>query len=120
FVLLLCWMLFYLNPRQTTVRFVASALLLTLTVLANFFNAITAIVFIGSVLLWDIVTLIRSSDPAERRGLRNNFLLHFLSPWLAVALSAFWLVPMLSSYEYLVTRPLIRPLSELVTRPLWL
>ena len=120
FVLLLCWMLFYLHPRQTTARFAASAVLLTLTVLTNFFNAITAIVFIGSVLLWDIVTLIRSSDPSERRGLRNNLLLHFLSPWLAVALSAFWLVPMLSSYEYLVTRPLIRPLSELVTRPLWL
>jgi hypothetical protein len=120
FVLLLCWMLFYLSPRQTTMRFAASAVLLTLTVLTNFFNAITAIVFIGSVLLWDIVTWIRSSDPAERRGLRNNFLLHFLSPWLTVALSAFWLVPMLSSYEYLVTRPLIRPLSSLVTRPLWL
>jgi len=120
FVLLLCWMLFYLNPQQTTARFAASAVLLTLTVLTNFFNAITAIVFIGSVLLWDIVTLIRSSDPVERSGLRNNLLLHFLSPWLAVALSAFWLVPMLSSYEYLVTRPLIRPLSSLVTRPLWL
>jgi hypothetical protein len=120
FVLLLCWMLFYLNPKQNVVRFVVSAVLLALTVLANFFNAITAIVFIAAVLLCDLVTWARASDPANRRELRKNFLLHFLSPWLALALSAFWLVPMLSSYEYLVTRPLIRPLSELITRPLWL
>ncbi len=120
FVLLLCWMLFYLNPRQNGWRFAVSALLLALTVLTNFFNAITAIVFIAAVLLCDIVTWARSSDLEERRKLRKNFLLHLLSPWLALALSAFWLVPMLSSYEYLVTRPLIRPLSELVTPPLWL
>jgi len=120
FVLLLCWMLFYLSPRQNVVRFVVSAVLLALTVLANFFNAITAIVFIAAVLLCDIVSWARVSDPVKRRELRKNFLLHFFSPWLALALSAFWLVPMLSSYEYLVTRPLIRPLSELITRPLWL
>jgi hypothetical protein len=120
FVLLLCWMLFYLSPRQNGARFVGSAVLLALTVLTNFFNAITAIVFIGSVLLCDVVAWIRSSDLVERRQLRHNFLLHFLSPWLALALSAFWLAPMLSSSEYLVTRPLIRPLSSLVTPPLWL
>ena len=120
FVLLLCWMLFYLSPQQNGRRFAVSAVLLALTVLANFFNAITAIVFIASVLLFDIVTWTRSSDLEERRKLRKNFLLHLLSPWLAVALSAFWLVPMLSSYEYLVTRPLIRPLSEMITPPLWL
>jgi len=119
FVLLLCWMLFYLSPRPNVVRFVISAVLLTLTVLANFFNAITAIVFIAAVLLCDIITWARASDPAKRPELRKDFLLHFLSPWLALALSAFWLVPMLSSYEYLVTRPLIRPLSALITRPLW-
>jgi hypothetical protein len=120
FVLLLCWMLFYLRRGQNGARFVGSAVLLALTVLTNFFHAITAIVFIGSVLLCDVVAWIRSSDLVERRQLRHSFLLHFLSPWLALALSAFWLAPMLSSSEYLVTRPLIRPLSSLVTPPLWL
>ncbi|HEU4835100.1 MAG TPA: hypothetical protein VFS90_11815 [Pyrinomonadaceae bacterium] len=120
FVLLLCWMLFYLNPRQNGRRFGVSALLLALTVLTNFFNAITAIVFIASVLLCDVVTWARSSDVSARAQLRKNFFLHLLSPWLALALSAFWLVPMLSSYEYLVTRPLIRPLGELITPLLWL
>ena len=120
FLLLLCWMLFYLSGPQNARRFAISALLLALTVLTNFFNAITAIVFIASVLLCDIVAWTRTANSEERRQLRKNFLLHLLSPWLALALSAFWLVPMLSTYEYLVTRPLIRPLSELITTPLWL
>ncbi len=96
FVLLLCWMLFYLSPRQNGRRFAVSAVLLALTVLTNFFNAITAIVFIASVLLCDIVKWARASDLDARAQLRRDFFLHLLSPWLALALSAFWLVPMLS------------------------
>ena len=119
FVLLLLWLLVYLLPRQRLSHFAAASMLLTFTVLANFFNAITAIIFIASILLWDIVGWIRASDPALRQQHRRNFAFHFLSPWLAVALSAFWLAPMLSSYQYLVTRPLIRPLSQLITTPLW-
>ena len=119
FVLLLSWILVYLMPRQAIWQFAAAAILLSLTVLANFFNAITAIIFIASVLICDIVAWIRADDPVQRVLQRRNFLWHFLSPWLAVALSAFWLMPMLSSYEYLVTRPLLRPLSQLITTPLW-
>jgi len=119
FVLLLVWLLVYLLPRQRMSHFVATAILLALTVLANFFNAITAIIFIASVLFCDVVAWIRASDRVVRQQHRRNILFHFLSPWLAVALSAFWLAPMLSSYQYLVTRPLLRPLSQLITTPLW-
>jgi len=119
FVLLLAWILVYPLPRQGARQFTAAAVLLSLTVLANFFNAITAIIFIASVLICDIATWLRSSDPERRLQQRKNLLFHFLSPWLAIALSAFWLAPMLSSYEYLVTRPLIRPLSQMITTPLW-
>src|SRR4029078_3982203 len=103
FVLMLAWILVYLLPRQGVRHFAVAAVLLSLTVLANFFNAITAIIFIASVLICDVVVLLRSSDPAQRQQQRTNFLFHFLSPWLALALSAFWLVPMLCSYEDLVT-----------------
>jgi len=116
FVLLLAWILVYLLPKQSIRSSAAAAILLSLTVLANFFNAITAIIFIASVLICDIAAWLRSSDCQQHR---KNLLFHFLSPWLAVALSAFWLAPMLSSYEYLVTRPLIRPLSQMITTPLW-
>jgi hypothetical protein len=119
FVLLLSWILVYLLPRQGLWKCAAAAILLSLTVLANFFNGITAIIFIVSVLICDLVAGFRCSDPAARQQERKNFVFHFLSPWLAVALSAFWLAPMLSSYEYLVTRPLITTLSQMITTPLW-
>ena len=119
FVLLLAWILVYLRPRQGLRQFAIASILLSLTVLANFFNAITAIIFIASVLICDLGTWLRNSDPVERLQQRKNFVFHFLSPWFAVALSAFWLVPMLSAYEYLVTRPLIRPLGQIMTTPLW-
>lgn len=119
FVLMLLWVLVYLLPRQGIWTFAGAAVLLSLTVLANFFNAITAIIFIAAVLAWDIARWIRASGLEERRQEQKNFLLHFLSPWLALALCAFWIVPMVSSYEYLVTRPLVRPLISLMTTPLW-
>ena len=119
FVLLLSWILVYLLPRQGLWQFATAAILLSLTVLANFFNAITAIIFIVSVLICDVAAWLRTSDQARRQQQRTNFFSHFLSPWLALALTAFWIVPMLSSYEYLVTRPLIRPLGQMITTPLW-
>ena len=63
FVLLLGWILVYLLPRQGVRQFAAASVLLSLTVLANFFNAITAIIFIASVLICDIAAWLRSSDP---------------------------------------------------------
>src|SRR5215203_2851710 len=119
FVLLELWILVYLFPRQSVMRFTAAAILLALTVLANFFNAITAVIFIASVLGWDLVKWLRTEDVEERRSLRKTFVLHFAGPWVALALTAFWLVPMISSYQYLVTRPLIRPLGELMSVPVW-
>lgn len=119
FVLLLSWILVYLMPRQGIRQFAAAATLLSLTVLANFFNAITAIIVIAAVLICDVVAWMRATDPAQRALQQRNFGWHFVSPLFAVALAAFWLVPMLSSYEYLVTRPFIWPLSRLMTTPLW-
>jgi hypothetical protein len=55
YVLLLLWMLVYLQPQHVAWRFALSALLLALTVLANFFNAITATIFIVCVLAFDLL-----------------------------------------------------------------
>ena len=119
FTLMLLWILVYLLPRPGLWQFIGSAVLLSLTVLANFFNAITAIVFIAAVLVWDVVEFVRESSASNHKENRKTFLLHFLSPWISLALCAFWIVPMLSSYEYLVTRPLVRPLVSLMTTALW-
>ena len=110
FVLLLCWMLFNLNPPRRP-RFAVSAVLLAYGA-HEFLQRDHSDCFyrLGSVC--DIVTWLAASDLGQREQLRRIFFLHFLSPWLALALSAFWLVPMLSSYEYLVTRPLIRAVKR--------
>jgi len=119
FLLLLAWIVVYLLPRQNIWQFTCATLLLALTILANFFNAMTAIVFIASVLVWDLVTFLRASDKVRRSDATQTFLLHFASPWLALALSAFWVVPMLTCYKFLVTLPLIKPLRALTTTPVW-
>src|SRR6185369_11390068 len=117
FVLLLVWILVYLSPRQSSRKAATAAILLCLTVLANFFNAITAVIFIASVFVYDVAGLIKATDQRQQQW--RNLLWHSVSPLLAAALCAFWLVPMISSYDYLVTRPLIQPLSVIMTTPLW-
>lgn len=119
FVLFLLWLLVYLYPRQQPWQFALASVLLALTVLANFFNAITAVLFIGCILGSDIIKLFRAAGVQDRKEFRTTFFIHFTSPWLAFALCAFWVVPMLTTYSYLVTRPVIRPLNELITIPVW-
>jgi hypothetical protein len=119
FLLLLFWILVYLIPRQKTWQLALAAILLALTILANFFNAMTAIILIASILIWDLVRWLRARVQYQRKAARNTFLSHLVSPWLALGLVAFWVVPMLSTYQYLVTRPLIRPLTLLATKGIW-
>ncbi len=114
FVLLLCWYALYLGAHRQRWRFTLSAVLLTLTVLANFFNAITATVFIAAVLGNDLWRYRRAADSVTRTLTRNKFGAHLVSPLVAACLASFWLGPMLSEYSYLVTRPFIIPLRELV------
>lgn len=115
FVLLLCWYSCYTGAHRQRWRFALSAVLLALTVLANFFNAITATVFIACVLLNDLWHYHRAPDRATRARARTKFVAHLASPLVAACLASVWLGPMLSEYSYLVTRPFIIPLRELVT-----
>ncbi len=114
FVLLLGWYALYTGAHRRRWRFAASAALLALTVLANFFNAITATVFIACVLVNDLWRYRRACDSATRTHARHKFVAHLTSPIVAACLSLFWPGPMLSEYSYLVTRPFIIPLRELV------
>jgi hypothetical protein len=119
FLLLLLWLLVYLLPKQRWWQFTLSAVLLTLTVLANFFNAITAIVFITAVLLFDVFKWIRAADRSDRNERTRTFLSHFISPAVTLLLTAFWIVPMVTSYKYLVTRPIVVSLLSLAKPALW-
>lgn len=114
FVLLSAWLVLYLEAHRRRWRFALSCLLLALTILANFFNAITAALFIAATLLTDLVRYYRAADPEKRRELKTALLAHAFSPLIAVCLSLFWLTPMLSQYDYFVTRPHIVFIGQLV------
>ncbi len=115
FVLLLGWYVIYLNAHRRRWRFAVATVLLALTVLANFFNAITATVFIACVLGNDLWRYYRAANNATRTRARRKLVAHLASPLVAACLASFWLGPMLGEYTYLVTRPFIIPLRELVS-----
>ena len=115
FVLLLIWYAAYVGAHRSRPRFALTAVLLALTILANFFNAITAALFIAATLTNDTWRYARATDRARRTHARNAGLAHLAAPFVAACLTMFWLEPMLGESRYLVTRPFIVPLGELVT-----
>lgn len=114
FVLLIAWYVIYLGAHRRRWRLAASSVLLALTVLANFFNAITAALFVAGVLVNDLRKYHSTHDDKGRAELKRAALTHLISPLIAVGLALFWLAPMLGEYSYLVTRPYIVPFGELV------
>lgn len=101
FILLLGWYAVYVSAHDRVWRFVLSSVLLALALLASFLNGMIGVLIVAATVLFDIVRCLRRSDPAAPRAL----VAHLLSPAFAVALALFWLMPMLSTYEYFVTRP---------------
>jgi hypothetical protein len=95
-----------------------SALLLALTVLSNFFNAMTAVVFILALVANDLFHLLRAANAERRRSETNALLSHLLSPAIALLLTLFWTVPMITEYKYFVTRP-FAPQTQTLFSP-WL
>ncbi|MCA1594174.1 MAG: hypothetical protein LC754_16420 [Acidobacteria bacterium] len=119
FVLLIAWYVVYLGAHRRRWRTVLACALLALTALANFFNALTAALFICATLLCDLFQLMNSVDERSRGEARRALAAHFFTPFVALGLALFWLVPMFGGYDYFVTRPLIVPLGNLISAPLW-
>ncbi len=115
FVLLAAWYTAYIKPRQSRCRIAFSSLLLALTVLANFFNAVTAAVFIAGTLANDLVRYIRAAGPGEDRQARAALVSHMISPAIAFCLTLFWTAPVIIDYDYFVTRPHIVAPSEMIS-----
>jgi hypothetical protein len=115
FVLLLAWYVAYLGAHRSRPRAAASCVLLALTILANFFNALTGALLVASTLGVDLLRLRGARSPFERAELKRSLFVHFLTPLVALALCLFWLVPVFGSYEYFVTRPLVVPLGQIVS-----
>jgi hypothetical protein len=119
FVLLATWLAIYIDERATRWHFIAASLLLGLTALANFFNAITASLFVTAVLIQDLVKL-RAAELERRKAARHALVIHFASPFVALCLTLFWIAPMASQYDYFVTRPQAVSLGEMIPAATWL
>ncbi len=119
FLLMIGWYVVYLEAHKRYWRFALSGTLLALTVLANFFSAITAAVVVIATLSWDAYRYFAATQSESRREARCEFLAHAFSPLLAVGLASFWLVPMVTEYSYLVTRPITISLRQYIPPALW-
>lgn len=119
FVLMAVWFAIYLNAHERRWKFALASILLALTILANFFNAITAVVFIAATLISDSIHFYRAADEKRKSHEKQALLSHLLSPFVSLGLAAFWLFPMLSQYEYFVTRPFFIETGLLIPTAMW-
>jgi hypothetical protein len=122
FVLLLTWYLLFISEglaRQTR-RAALASLLLALALLANFFSSNITLLLALTVVAGDAARLLRAASPAEKKEAGRALLTRLLSSLAGLCLTLFWLVPLLGSYTYVVTRPQRVALSDLVPASLWL
>ena len=119
FVLLVLWLAVYLSNSQSWGRTALSAVALALTVLSNFFAAITAAFFVAATLLCDGWECWRAFGRDGFRPAVNRLFGHLSVVLVGVLLSLFWLAPMFSEYEYFVTRPNPVNLGRYFSPVLW-
>src|SRR5205085_1029453 len=119
FVLVRLWYISYIGAHRQRWQFALSCLLLALTILANFFNAATASIFIAANIVTDLVQYHLTRDTAQSADARNALIAHLLIPAVACCLTLFWLMSMLSQYAYLATRPSVLETGKLITPALW-
>jgi len=92
---------------------------LALTILSNFFAAVTAFVFVAATLLCDGWKCWRTFGSRDFRPTVKRLLGRLAVVLVGVLLALFWLAPMLSEYEYLVTRPNPVNLGRYFSPVLW-
>lgn len=119
FVLLLAWYVAYVRAGRGRLRAASSCVLLALTVLANFFNAFTGALLVAATLAFDALALRAADGAGARAEARRALAAHLSTPAVALALCLFWLAPVVTTYEYFVTRPLVIPLRGLITPWMW-
>src|SRR5262249_47602242 len=105
FVLLVLWYITYTKSHEAVWRLAVTSLLLAFTILANFFNATTCAFLVLATLASDLLGSHGSSIKRPAGQLRTVLAAHILSPVVALCLTLFWLVPVVSEYDYFVTRP---------------
>lgn len=115
FILLAAWLVIYIRTSKKGWHLPLASVLLALTVLANFFNAVTATIFIAATLIANL--LLHKELPGVKT--RDRLRVQLASPFLAAGLVLFWIVPMISEYRYFVTRPLPGSVFDYVPPAMW-
>lgn len=136
FVCLLLWYIGFQKTANFGWRFSLSAILLALTVLSNFFAGIAAALMAIVVIFEDAARWRQSVnkfgkveesknsstvliEPERPQLYRKKFFAHILSCFAALCLTLFWLAPMISQYEYFVTRPFVVDIHQLLSPAWW-
>ncbi len=128
FVFLLLWYVSFQRIGESGWRFSVSTLLLALTVLSNFFAGTTAallgtVIIVEDLVRWLIAARQNGKNPNEGSSNasihRRRFLIRTLSAILALCLTLFWLVPMISEYSYFTTRPYVVETGKLLSSAWW-
>lgn len=120
FLLLLFWLNFYLKSEYKKFPFAITSILLALTVLANFFSAIIAMIFIAVVLFNDFFIWLGEKESKKKNIELQKLLFHFTTPIIAFFLTTFWTLPMILQIDYFVTRPQISPFIHFIPITLWI
>jgi hypothetical protein len=119
YLLLILWYVVYCDADQTVWRVACSALLLALALLSSLYGASVTGLLIASTIVYDFVRLRRAADADGRRRERRVLIAHLVSPLIALCLTLFWLAPVFSAREYIVTQPSSVPFSDLVPPAMW-
>lgn len=119
FVLLLFWLWSYIKARRFDGSFILSTLLLALVILANFFAAIAACIFITVFVLKKTKKIFQVKIVSQKQLFQKELAVKCAIPLFAVCLTAFWLAPVFLEGAYFVTRPSVVELFELVPNPMW-
>lgn len=106
---LLVWLALYLSTTCIRRRFVLSVIALTCAILSNVFVALTAAFVIVATVLVNFAFVypktqrLFGTNNYEGRAQRKAIVAHIAGPILSLALTAFWLAPLISSYTFFVT-----------------
>src|SRR5258707_11481225 len=73
FVFLALWYAAFVKASAGRSWFILSTILLAITVLANFFNAVTPCIFVSTILTDNLISLLTATDRGQRRHARRSW-----------------------------------------------
>jgi hypothetical protein len=77
---MLIWYISYTNAHQHGWQLLVSCLFLALTILANFFSATTALIFITTTLIADVLRYRQGGETAQKTEAQSALCVHLIHP----------------------------------------